>query len=104
MDLIANCNDMLRATSLLAGRNALIVVNSAATLYLCVNLFGYSYKSKSRRSAVNPQSPPGPPGLPVLGNELQVPNDKQWLCFDEWASRYGVFALQCNFNYFSLNI
>ncbi|KAI5832874.1 cytochrome P450 [Schizophyllum commune Tattone D] len=33
--------------------------------------------------------PPGPPGLPLIGNALQLPNDKQWLKWDEWRREYG---------------
>ncbi|KAI5888585.1 uncharacterized protein SCHCODRAFT_02637129 [Schizophyllum commune H4-8] len=34
--------------------------------------------------------PPGPPGLPVIGNGLQLPADKQWLKWDEWRRVYGI--------------
>ncbi|PAV19089.1 cytochrome P450 [Pyrrhoderma noxium] len=40
--------------------------------------------------SVDPESlPPGPRGLPLIGNELQIPRDKQWLCFDRWSKQYG---------------
>ncbi|KAL1759268.1 cytochrome P450 [Schizophyllum commune] len=34
--------------------------------------------------------PPGPPGLPLIGNALQLPADKQWLKWDEWRREYGT--------------
>ncbi|KAH9830993.1 cytochrome P450, partial [Rhodofomes roseus] len=33
--------------------------------------------------------PPGPRGLPLLGNALQIPTDRSWLVFAEWARTYG---------------
>ena len=33
---------------------------------------------------------PGPYGLPFVGVALQIPDDKQWLKFHEWTSRYGT--------------
>jgi len=33
--------------------------------------------------------PPGPRGLPVLGNALQIPKERPWLVYAEWAKTYG---------------
>ncbi|KAH9925317.1 cytochrome P450 [Fomitopsis serialis] len=33
--------------------------------------------------------PPGPRGIPLLGNALQIPTDRSWLAFAEWAKIYG---------------
>nr|BAK09445.1 cytochrome P450 [Postia placenta] len=33
--------------------------------------------------------PPGPSGLPVLGNTLQMPHERQWLQYVEWGRKYG---------------
>ncbi|KAJ7707838.1 cytochrome P450 [Mycena metata] len=33
--------------------------------------------------------PPGPRGLPLLGNTLQIPPDRQWLKWAEWKAQYG---------------
>ncbi|KAJ7909964.1 cytochrome P450 [Mycena leptocephala] len=33
--------------------------------------------------------PPGPPGLPIIGNALQLPLERQWVTFTDWAKTYG---------------
>ena len=41
------------------------------------------------------REPPGPPGVPILGNEFQIPSDKQWLRFHEWSKKYGTYLFLC---------
>ncbi|KAH6919036.1 cytochrome P450 [Coprinopsis sp. MPI-PUGE-AT-0042] len=33
--------------------------------------------------------PPGPKGLPLLGNLLDIPQEKPWEVYSEWAKQYG---------------
>ncbi|KIJ45825.1 hypothetical protein M422DRAFT_165839 [Sphaerobolus stellatus SS14] len=33
--------------------------------------------------------PPGPKGLPIIGNALDMPTDKEWLKFTKWKQQYG---------------
>ncbi|KAF8653529.1 hypothetical protein AX16_003913 [Volvariella volvacea WC 439] len=33
--------------------------------------------------------PPGPRGLPLVGNVFDIPKEKPWLTFAEWAKQYG---------------
>jgi hypothetical protein len=33
--------------------------------------------------------PPGPKGLPLIGNLLDIPQNKPWIVYNEWAERYG---------------
>lgn len=34
--------------------------------------------------------PPGPRGLPLIGSLLQLPRNKEWLQYNEWAKEYGM--------------
>lgn len=42
--------------------------------------------TRQRRMAL----PPGPPSLPIIGNVLQLPREKEWLVYNEWAKIYGM--------------
>ncbi|KAL0575999.1 hypothetical protein V5O48_005966, partial [Marasmius crinis-equi] len=33
--------------------------------------------------------PPGPKGLPLIGNLLDMPSEKEWLTFAKWGQQYG---------------
>jgi hypothetical protein len=33
--------------------------------------------------------PPGPKGLPIVGNILDMPSEKEWLTFAQWGERWG---------------
>lgn len=35
--------------------------------------------------------PPGPRALPLVGNVLDMPSDKEWLTFAQWGDTYGWF-------------
>jgi hypothetical protein len=42
-----------------------------------------------RKTRPLPALPPGPPPAPVVGNLFQVPKDRPWLTYTEWAKQYG---------------
>ena len=48
---------------------------------------------KSRPSSV---LPPGPPQAPVVGNLFQMPKERPWLKYAEWAEQYGKSYLAMN--------
>ncbi|KAI0061740.1 cytochrome P450 [Artomyces pyxidatus] len=43
----------------------------------------------ARRKHNGPPRPPGPRGLPIIGNLLDIPKNKSWLTYAEWAKTYG---------------
>jgi len=45
----------------------------------------YVYR-KTRPSAA---LPPGPPQAPIVGNVFQLPKERPWLKYAEWAKQYG---------------
>ncbi|KAJ7746782.1 cytochrome P450 [Mycena maculata] len=45
------------------------------------------FKLITRRST--PPPPPGPRRLPLLGNILDMPSEKEWIKFSEWGQTYG---------------
>ncbi|KAK0185225.1 cytochrome P450 [Armillaria mellea] len=42
---------------------------------------------RTRRSTAS--FPPGPRGLPLIGNLLDMPAEKEWLTFAKWGEKYG---------------
>ena len=45
----------------------------------------------SSRSQKRFRHPPGPKGLPIIGNLLDLPTEKQWVTYTEWGKKYGSF-------------
>ncbi|KAF8911741.1 cytochrome P450 [Mucidula mucida] len=60
-----------------------------ATIPLSICILLLIYIAYCAASAKKAQYPPGPRGLPIIGNALQIPSDRQWLKWDEWRREYG---------------
>ncbi|KAF7348556.1 Cytochrome P450 [Mycena venus] len=52
---------------------------------LCLSFLIIGWARRTRRRGY----PPGPRGLPLIGNILQIPQDRQWLKWAEWKAQYG---------------
>ncbi|TDL24453.1 cytochrome P450 [Rickenella mellea] len=61
-------------------------IHEAAVGTILALLFWIYLRYKPLRRA---PEPPGPAGIPIFGNEFQIPQDKQWLRFHEWSKVYG---------------
>jgi hypothetical protein len=46
-----------------------------------------------RRRSQPASLPPGPKGLPLLGNILDMPSEKEWLTFARWGEQWGAFII-----------
>ncbi|KAI6123760.1 cytochrome P450 [Pisolithus croceorrhizus] len=65
------------------------MITSLLWLDLCLTGVGI-YLIKRIVSRKNPAPfPPGPKSLPLLGNLLDMPSEKQWLTFHNWANKFG---------------
>ncbi|EJU01102.1 cytochrome P450 [Dacryopinax primogenitus] len=51
-------------------------------------LVTFAYFLKQKKSPTLPV-PPGPQGLPIIGNALQIPKERTWLVYADWAKKYG---------------
>ncbi|KAK0222553.1 cytochrome P450 [Armillaria nabsnona] len=65
--------------------------SSIRTLDISITLVGLIFAwhlfRRTRRSTA--PFPPGPRGLPLLGNLLDMPSQKEWLTFAKWGEKYG---------------
>ncbi|KAH6919286.1 cytochrome P450 98A3 [Coprinopsis sp. MPI-PUGE-AT-0042] len=57
----------------------------AASFIISAYLFQATRTKKSSRLPL----PPGPKGFPLIGNLLDIPQDKPWETYSKWAKEYG---------------
>jgi len=54
-----------------------------------VAVVGLLTRLLTRTSTQRLPYPPGPKPLPVIGNLLDIPHEKAWLVYQQWAHKYG---------------
>ena len=52
---------------------------------LCI----YKWNERRRR----PSYPPGPKPLPIFGNYFDLPKERDWVTYANWAKEYGIYRL-----------
>ena len=63
-------------------------IGAGSVLLLVAFTVGLLYKRFNRK--ITPTPPlPGPKGLPIIGNLLDLPKDKEWETFTDWGRQYG---------------
>ncbi len=63
--------------------NIILTVEISLVLLSLLIIKAVFLKAKTRRL------PPGPKGLPLVGNILDMPSEKEWLTFAKWGELYG---------------
>ncbi|KAF8897192.1 cytochrome P450 [Infundibulicybe gibba] len=58
-------------------------------LDLCLATLGLFIIRRFIRSRSTVPLPPGPKGLPLVGNILDMPSEKEWLTFAKWGDTWG---------------
>lgn len=70
-------------------RESIIPGGLVVVAVACISALTWHYRER----ASGGQTPPGPKGIPIFGNEFQIPRDKQWLKFHEWSQKYGTLQI-----------
>ena len=68
--------------------------SSIRTLDISITLVGliFAWHLFRRTRRITTQFPPGPRGLPLIGNLLDMPSQKEWLTFAKWGEKYGTVS------------
>ena len=62
-----------------------------ATTLSAVALLGLVVHSSTKRSRSRSPFPPGPKPLPLIGNVLDIPHEKEWLVYNQLTQKHGAF-------------
>ncbi|PPQ79518.1 hypothetical protein CVT25_003400 [Psilocybe cyanescens] len=58
----------------------------ALLVFVILFIFKVVFRSTASKT---PSPPPGPKGLPLVGNILDMPSEKEWLTFARWGETWG---------------
>ena len=67
---------------------------SMISIYIFLVLVAFSILKALFRSIRRISLPPGPKGLPLVGNILDMPVEREWLTFARWGEVWGSLSLQ----------
>jgi hypothetical protein len=70
--------------------SALPTMLSWLTIPLGALVLSLLIRGCKRSSTVQGSPPPGPKKLPILGNLLNMPKQRQWIAYQRWAKEYGT--------------
>lgn len=68
----------------MAASTAEIVAVSFGTLLIAATVYSIFFNNTNKLPY-----PPGPKGIPFLGNALDLPREKEWETYSDWARKYG---------------
>ena len=60
---------------------------------VAIAIAGFSILYIYRKTRASTALPPGPPPAPLVGNVFQLPKERAWLQYAEWAEQYGKSCL-----------
>lgn len=63
-------------------------VDPGYPLLVCAVLLLLLWSARRNRQAL--PLPPGPKGIPVFGSLFDMPKDKPWVVYHQWAEHYGT--------------
>ena len=63
------------------------VLNAAAVLTAAALLLVWHCGKKPSAAL-----PPGPKKLPLLGNLLDMPTEREWIKFTTWGNQFGMYS------------
>ena len=68
--------------------------SSMITVYIFLVLVALSILKALFRSIRRISLPPGPKGLPLVGNILDMPVEREWLTFARWGEVWGSLSFR----------
>ncbi|KAK0484843.1 cytochrome P450 [Armillaria novae-zelandiae] len=79
---------LLRIPSSSTMSTLFVIIDVCAVITALMLIQRLSNGTKTRKALL----PPGPKELPLIGNLLDMPTEKEWLTFAKWGERYGDIA------------
>lgn len=75
---------------------SLLAIPGGLTIVAILGLLTWILTKKSKSGL---PFPPGPKPLPLIGNLLDIPHEKEWLVYQQWAKIHGELRSQSSIVY-----